>query len=135
MSTGISYTYINAITEQLIALSYFFSCPIVTATQLNRNAFQKNNPGLEDTSESMGLAMTADAQFSIWSDEADKDLGIIHMGCQKNRFGQNFGTEAFRIDYDTLTIETMNDDFTSSDTTGQAESSIKKMLGKLDKNG
>jgi replicative DNA helicase len=131
LSTGNSYTDIKSVTEQLRALSYLFECPIVTATQLNRNAFKKTDPGLEDTSESMGLAMTADAQFAIWSDDTDKDIGIIHMGCQKNRFGQNFGTEAFKMDYDTLSIETMSEDFTSSESGKAAEGSIEKLLGGL----
>lgn len=129
--TGSSYTDIKSITEQLRALSYLFDCPMVTATQLNRDAFKKIDPGLENTSESMGLAMTADAQFAIWSDENDKELGVIHMGCQKNRFGQNFGKEAFRIDYDTLRIETLNEDFTSSDQVGEAENSIENLLSGL----
>lgn len=131
--TGNSYTDIKSVTEQLRALSYLFNCPVVTATQLNRAAFDKVDPGMEHTSESMGLAMTADAQFAIWSDDDDKELGLIHMGCQKNRFGPNFGTEAFRIDYDTLTIETMKEDFTSSSTVGAAEGSINKLLGELKK--
>jgi|TARA_R110000822_G_C15334915_1_gene495076 replicative DNA helicase len=130
--TGNSYTDIKAVTEQLRALSYLFGCPIVTATQLNRDAFNKVDPGLESTSESMGLSMTADAQFAIWSDENDKELGIINMGCQKNRFGKNFGRSAFRIDYDTLRIETMNEDFTSSDNVSSAESSIEKLLGGIE---
>jgi len=75
--------------------------------------------------------MTADVQFAIWSDENDKELGIIHMGCQKNRFGQNFGKEAFKIDYDTLRIETMNEDFTSSDHVGETENSIESLLGSI----
>lgn len=130
-STGNSYADIKSVTEQLRALSYLFTCPIVTATQLNRGAFDKVNPGMEHTSESMGLAMTADAQFAIWSDESDKQMGIIHMSCQKNRFGQNFGKETFRIDYDTLSIETMQEDFTSSDNVGSAENSLETMLKDL----
>jgi len=129
--TGSSYTDIKSVTEQLRALSYVFNCPVVTATQLGRAAFDKVDPGLEHTSESIGLAMTADAQFAIWSDEHDKELGIIHMGCQKNRFGVNFGKEAFRIDYDTLSIETMNEDFTSSDSIGEAQGSIEDLLSGL----
>lgn len=129
--TGNSYTDVKSITEQLRALSYFFECPVVTATQLNRGAFDKADPGMEHTSESMGLAMTADAQFAIWSDESDKELGIIHMGCQKNRFGPNFGREAFRIDYDTLSIETMNSDFTSNGSINSAAGSIEALLGGL----
>lgn len=129
--TGNSYTDVKSITEQLRALSYIFNCPVITCTQLNRDAFKKVDPGLENTSESMGLAMTADAQFAIWSDENDKELGVLHMGCQKNRFGQNFGRETFRIDYDTLTIQTMNEDFVSSDNVGEAEGSIKQLMEHL----
>jgi len=133
IETGNSYTDIKLVTEQLRALSYFFSCPIVTATQLGRAAFDKIDPGLEHTSESIGLPATADAQFTIWSDDNDRELGIIHMGCQKNRFGPNFGREAFRIDYDTLRIETMNEDFTSSDNIGKAGHSIETLLNNLKK--
>lgn len=129
--TGNTYEDIKTVTEQLRALSYIFECPIVTATQLNRKAFDKADPGMEHTSESMGLSMTVDAQFAIWSDESDKELGIIHMGCQKNRFGANFGREAFRIDYDTLSIETMSDDYTSSEHIKDAENTIGKIMGNL----
>lgn len=129
--TGSSYTDIKSVTEQLRAISYLFNCPVVTATQLNRGAFKKIDPGLENTSESMGLAMTADAQFAIWTDEHDKDLGVIHLGCQKNRFGKNFGQETFSIDYDTLRIETLKEDFSSSGQVGEAEDSIENLLGNL----
>jgi replicative DNA helicase len=102
--TGGSYEDLKTVTEELRALSYLFETPIISATQLNREAYGNTNPGLETQSESMGLAHTADAQIAIWCGEEDKELGIIHLGMQKNRFGPNHGTQAFRIDYDTLTI-------------------------------
>lgn len=129
--TGQSYSDVKAVTENLRGLSYIFECPVITATQLNRKAFEKNDPGMETISESLGLAMTADFQAAISSNEADKELGIIHMSIQKNRFGLNYGKEAFRINYDTLTIETMEEDFTSSDHVGDAEDSLQDILGNL----
>jgi len=129
--TGASYTDVKATTEQLRALSYLFECPVVTCTQLNRDAFKKDNPGLENTSESMGLSMTCDAQFAIWSDDSDKELGLIHIGLQKNRQGVNFGKETFRIDYNTLKIEELQSDFTSSTHVNEAEGSIESLLGSL----
>lgn len=125
--TGSSYTDIKAISEKLRALSYHFACPMVTATQLNRDAFNKVAPGMENTSESIGLSMTADAQFAIWSDEDDKEMGHIHMACQKNRFGLNHGRETFRIDYDTLSIENMTENFANSDHVGEAADILKKL--------
>lgn len=99
-----SYERIKVCTEQLRALSYQFNCPIISATQLNRDGYEITDPGLKTISESMGLAMTGDVILSIWQEDTDKELGVIKMGFMKNRFGPNFGHCSMRIDYTTLTI-------------------------------
>ena len=99
-----SYERIKICTEQLRALSYTFNCPIISATQLNREGYETTDPGLKTISESIGLAMTGDVILSIWQEDTDKELGVIKMGFMKNRFGPNFGHCAMRIDYSTLTI-------------------------------
>ena len=80
---GNSYERIKDNTEQLRALSYVFNCPIITATQLNRSGYDEVNPGLDTISESIGLAATADAIFSLWQEEEDAELGIIKLGVMK----------------------------------------------------
>lgn len=130
-ATGDSYTDIKKVAEQLRALSYIFNIPVVSATQLNRSGYDKQNPGLETTSESMGLAHTSDVQFAVWSNETDKDLGVIHIGLQKNRFGPNFGNKALRIDYDTLRVYQANDDITSNKESLEADSTIESILNSL----
>lgn len=99
-----SYERVKYVTEKLRALSYIFSCPVITATQLNRTGYNEINPGLETVGESYGLAATADCMFSIWQEEEDAELGIIKLGLMKNRFGQNFGSCTLAIDYSTLTL-------------------------------
>ena len=99
-----SYEKIKKITEQLRALSYVFTCPIISATQLNRGGFGMSDPGMNTISESVGLAMTADVIMSIWQEATDRELGVIKMGMMKNRFGPNFGSCILRIDYSTLTL-------------------------------
>lgn len=99
-----SYERVKICTEQLRALSYQFNCPVITATQLNRDGYEITDPGLKTISESIGLAMTGDVIMSIWQEDTDKELGVIKMGLMKNRFGPNFGHCAMRIDYSTLTI-------------------------------
>ena len=99
-----SYERVKYVTEKLRALSYIFSCPVITATQLNRTGYNEINPGLETVGESYGLAATADCMFSIWQEEEDAELGIIKLGLMKNRFGQNFGSVTLSIDYPTLTL-------------------------------
>ena len=99
-----SYERIKYVTEEIRALSYVFECPIISATQLNRSGYDEENPGLDTISESIGMAATADCIFSIFQDDEDKELGIVKIGMMKNRFGANYGTQALRINYDTLTV-------------------------------
>ena len=99
-----SYERIKHTSEQLRALSYVFECPFVTATQINRSGINEQNPGVENISESIGLAATADCIMSIWQDDGDVDLGVLRLGMMKNRYGQNFGSTAMAIDYSTLTL-------------------------------
>jgi len=99
-----SYERVKHTSEQVRALSYTFGCPFITATQVNRAGLNEQNPGVENISESIGLAATADCIMSIWQDDGDVDLGIIRMGMVKNRYGQNFGSCNMAIDYTTLTL-------------------------------
>jgi replicative DNA helicase len=106
------------VAEQIRALSYpeFFGCPIISAGQINRSGFEEANPSLDKTGESIGIPQTADAVFSLWQTESEKELGVLNCGIRKNRFGVNHGTQAFRIDYDTLAIDEMEDVFSNNDT-------------------
>jgi replicative DNA helicase len=99
-----SYESVKQICEGMRALSYDFECPIITATQANRAAYNKAAPDAGKTGESMGLSHTVDAQFSIWTEEGDSELGIIHLGIEKNRFGPREVYTQLNIDYPTLSL-------------------------------
>jgi replicative DNA helicase len=112
-----SYERIKHICEQIRALSYIFKCPFISATQLNRGGYDTENPGMDNLSESIGLAATADVILSIYQNEEDLEMGIIRLGMMKNRYGPRGMTQAMRIEYLTLTItqsdeeeETMRDE-------------------------
>jgi hypothetical protein len=64
---------------------------------------------MDTTSESMGLSHTVDAQISIWTEAEDFDLGIIHMGIVKNRFGPRQCHTVLEIDYNTLSLRDPDD--------------------------
>lgn len=134
-----SYEGIKQITELVRALSYQFECPVITATQTNRTAYNESNPGLETTSESMGLAHTADAQFSIWSEEEDVELGIIHLGITKNRFGPRDCHTILEIDYPTLSLKdpenTSTKSYTSHSNNRKSISSTLQVLEELSDEG
>lgn len=76
------------------------------------------------TKNSIGLAATADLICSLWREEEDIEMGIINMGLQKNRFGPNFGSAAFKCNYNTLTLKETNSDYFEADAES-SEDSIK----------
>jgi len=110
-----SYESVKEICEHLRGIAFKYNIPIVSATQLNRGSFNTASPGMEGISQSIGLAATCDVICSIWQEEEDRELGVINMGFQKNRFGPNFGSAAFRCNYNTLTLKETNSDYFESD--------------------
>lgn len=101
---GNLYEKVKDISEQLRALSYIYECPVISATQFNKDGWETTNPDMKAVSESGGLPATADAMFSIWESEEDRDMGVIRCGLLKNRFGINFGSTALVKDVNTLTL-------------------------------
>lgn len=99
-----SYERVKHICEQVRAMSYIFNCPVISATQLNRSAYNSSNPGMEGLSESIGVAATADVILSIFQNEEDPELGIIRLGMMKNRYGPRGMSIEMLIDYLTLSI-------------------------------
>ena len=100
-----SYESQKEIAEQIRALSYEFECSIVTAVQMNREGYKQKEPDLDTTGESMGISHTVDAQISIWVEDEDFDLGVIHYGIVKNRFGPRGCSSILDIDYPTLSLK------------------------------
>jgi replicative DNA helicase len=110
-----SYESVKEIAEHLRALAFKHNIPIVSATQLNRGSFNTSSPGMEGIAESIGLAATCDVICSLWQEDEDRELGVINMGMQKNRFGPNFGQGAFKCNYDTLTLKETSTDYFQQD--------------------
>jgi replicative DNA helicase len=127
-----SYESVKEIAEQLRALAFKFNIPFVTASQLNRGSFNTSSPGMEGISESIGLAATCDVICSLWQEDEDKELGVIKLGMTKNRFGANFGHCAFKVKYETLTLNETNPDFFSVDNPQQAVDDAQHALEKLE---
>lgn len=98
------YEKLKYIAESTRAITYTYSCPLITVTQLNRSGYSVAEPGLTAMSESYAVGATADFVASLWKGEGDDELGVMRTSILKNRFGRNFGSQAFKIDYATLTI-------------------------------
>ena len=95
-----SYMYIKAIAEELRGLAVETNVPIMSATQTTRSGFSNSDVGLEDTSESFGLAATADLMFALISNEELEELNQIAVKQLKNRYNDPTVNKRFVIGID-----------------------------------
>ena len=81
-----TYSLIKSIAEELRGLAVEFNLPIMSATQTTRSGFANSDPGLEDTSESVGLPATANLMLALVSNDELQELGQILVKQLKNRY-------------------------------------------------
>lgn len=97
---GNTYNYFKSVSEELRSLAMEKDVAIWSATQLNREGFKSSDPGLENTSDSFGVAMTADFALVLYQDEHLKDEGQYMCKQQKNRYGDMNIMPRFNIGVD-----------------------------------
>jgi len=88
------YTRIKRIAEELRALSFEFSIPVVSVSQLNREGSFVGFESLDFTyiAESMGIPATADLMAAIGTDDDSLVYeSELHMKIIKNRLGGRVG--------------------------------------------
>jgi len=105
-----SYSYIKSIAEEMRGLAVEFNVPIMSATQTNRQGFQSDDPGLEDTSESFGLPATADLMFALISNDELNSMGKILVKQLKNRYNDPTKYNRFTLKIDRSKMKLEDDD-------------------------
>ena len=84
-TSGGSYTYIKQIAEECHGFSKKYDLPVVSAAQLNRSAFGNTDVGMENISESIGLAATADTMVAMIATDQMRELNQVMIKFLKNR--------------------------------------------------
>lgn len=111
MSSNItSYAYIKAVAEEFRSLCVEFDLPLVTATQLNRKGFASDEPGMEDTSESFGLPMTADLLFVVTTNDILKQQKKLLVKDAKNRDNETGSSFLIGVDYPHMRLYDVDED-------------------------
>jgi len=94
------------VSEKLRAISYDMKCPVISAIQTNREGMNNDKVGMENISQSSGIAFTADFLMSLFQTDVDRDHGQIRGRILKNRLGGMIGqTLTFDVDPHSLVIE------------------------------
>lgn len=119
-----------AVSEKLRALSYIFNAPVISAVQANTSGMNTEDIGMENISESRGIAHTADFIAALYQLDEDRENGIINTRILKNRLGGKVGKVSnFKMDPETLVIEdiTYNDNDYSSSTDQTIHNIVKNL--------
>lgn len=94
------------VSEKLRAISYEMKCPVISAIQTNRDGMNNENAGMENISQSSGIAFTADFLMSLFQTPEDREQGFIRGRILKNRLGGMVGkTLQFALDVHSLTLK------------------------------
>jgi hypothetical protein len=99
------------VSEKLRALSYKYECPVVSAIQSNTQGMNTENIGMENISESRGIAHTADFICAAYQMPDDRENGIINVRILKNRLGGQVGKLcSFKMDDKSLVLSDISFD-------------------------
>jgi len=111
-NTENTYMKIKQIAEDLRALAVKRDMLVISATQINRAAWDSTEIRMENIAESAGLAHTADVMYAIIQDAMMHANREYWLKILKIRDGQGKGSRCrFEIDYDHMRI-TETDDIT-----------------------
>jgi len=105
-----TYMKIKQIAEDLRAMAVRNNWLIVTATQLNRGAWDSSEVTMQSIAESAGLAHTADTMYAIIQDQMMHSAREYWLKVLKIRDGEGKGTKCrFTIDYNHMKLSETSD--------------------------
>jgi len=119
-----SYSEVKAIAEELRALAIEFSFPILSASQVNKDAQSNTHINLEDIAESIGLAATADFVMTLVATETMIEQNQVKIGQVKSRYGDKSYNTNFMLGLDRkyMRLYDIDDELSSSEETEEITS-------------
>lgn len=101
-----TYGKLKTVAEELRSAGSILDVPVFSAVQVNRDAFRSKDIGLENTSDSMGIPMTADLMIMITRDDEEN---IMKWSVAKSRFSKNGTTIMVNVTYDKMRLMCRSD--------------------------
>ncbi len=103
------YGKLEAVTQELRGMACELDVCVVTASQTNRESYNSNSIGMENLSDSLGIAQTADVIVTLARNEAINQDDCILMNIAKSRFSRNQGQIMMKVDYDYMRLVDTNE--------------------------
>jgi KaiC/GvpD/RAD55 family RecA-like ATPase len=125
-----TYGKLKTVAEELRAVACILDVPIFTATQVNRNAYGLSEVGMESTSDSMGIPMTADVMIMASRDEVCEKENKMYWYFAKSRFSKNGGGFYMNVQYSYMRLTPQEDNEVNYTLINQAEKKEKAAINR-----
>jgi len=100
--SGGTYNYVKSIAEECHGFAKRYNLPIITSAQLNRSAFNNPDSGMENVSESIGIAATADVMINIINTDQLREQKQTMLKFVKNRNTGMLDNVLLNIDFEKM---------------------------------
>jgi replicative DNA helicase len=99
-----AYGKIVTVCEELRALSFEFDACVLTASQTGRQSYGQKTIGMEDISDSIGIAQTADVLITLARPKEMEEDNEMLITIAKSRFSKNGGCFPVKVDYNYMRL-------------------------------
>lgn len=98
------YSKLGTVCEEMRALAFDFNACVISASQTGRQSYNTNSIGMDDISDSIAIAQTADVLITILrTDELDAE-NWVKLNIAKSRFSRNKGSTTVKVDYEFMKL-------------------------------
>ena len=109
MNKDNTYNYYKTVSEELRNIAKYNNCPVITATQLNRNSMAENGGSVgltssKDLAESKGILDSADFLATLINTRSDQRNETIRLRVDKNRNGAMGEVIDYKVNYDYMRL-------------------------------
>jgi replicative DNA helicase len=125
-----TYGKLKTVAEELRAVAVKLNIPIFSAVQVNRGGYADAEIGLEKTSDSLGIPMTADVMIMVSRTKEMEELNQVWFNIAKSRFSKNGTGFTVGVDYPHMRLYDVNAGNNNTSTVRKAPSQLKENTNK-----
>lgn len=103
-----TYGKLKTVAEELRSVAVKLNIPIFSAVQVNRGGYADAEIGLDKTSDSLGIPMTADVMIMVSRSKEMEELNQLWFHIAKSRFSKNGNGFSVGVDYPHMRIFDIN---------------------------
>lgn len=107
-----TYGRITTVCEELRSIGMLHNCCVLTASQTGRQSYNTNEIGMQDLSDSIGIAQTADIIITLLRPKEMESENIMILNVAKSRFSKQGQSMTVGVDYNFMRLVDLDDNET-----------------------